>query len=125
MSRTAESVCAARRLLRLALIVWGMEEMRDAAEVVISELMTNSVVHARRDSVRATVTRLSDERVRVAVVDLSHERPQPRTADSTEESGRGLEIVDALSGGRWGVDSLPWGKRVWADVGAPEDEPGE
>lgn len=125
LPRTPESAHDARRLVRLALDVWGLDTVRGSAELVVSELLTNAVLHARRDSVRVTVTRLGDERISVAVVDLSHKRPEPRPAGSDAESGRGLEIVDALSGGRWGVDPLRWGKRVWAELTAPEDEPGE
>lgn len=123
LPRTPKSAHDARRLVRLALDVWGLDDVRDSAEIVISELLTNAVLHARRDSVRVTVTRLSDERVRVAVVDLSHEYPEPRPAGSDAESGRGLEIVDALSGGQWGVDPLRWGKRVWAELPAQEEAP--
>ncbi|AXG77549.1 ATP-binding protein [Streptomyces paludis] len=123
--RAPESARDARRLIGLALTVWGMDAMRDSAEVVVSELLTNAVLHARRESVRVTVTRLSDERVRVAVVDLSRKHPRHRPADPSEESGRGLEIVNVLSGGRWGVDAMAWGKRVWAELGAPAGESGE
>lgn len=124
LPRAPESARYARRLVDLALAVWGMGELRDAAEIVVSELLTNAVLHARRASVRVTVTRMSDNRARVSVVDLSRTRPKRRAAGSTEESGRGLEIVDALSHGQWGVDSTRWGKRVWADL-APEETPGE
>ena len=116
LPRSPESVRSARRLVDLALDVWGMGAgLRDSAELVVSELVTNAVEHARRDSVRVTVTRLGDDRVQVAVVDLSWKHPEIRPAGADEESGRGLEIVDALSGGRWGVEPLPWGKRVWAE----------
>ncbi|MGW3498164.1 ATP-binding protein [Streptomyces sp. NPDC001020] len=121
LPRVPESARHARRLVGLALDVWGMSGVRDVAEVLVSELLTNAVKHARRDSVRVTVTRLSRERVRVAVVDLSRRHPRPRAASANEESGRGLEIVKALSRGWWGVDTLSFGKRVWADV-APEEE---
>ncbi|MFJ7318296.1 ATP-binding protein [Streptomyces sp. NPDC101062] len=125
LPRIPESARAARRLTHLALSAWGMGGARDAAEIVVSELLTNAVLHARRDSVRVTVTRLGEERVQVAVVDLSREHPEPRPAGSNEESGRGLEIVDALSRGRWGVEPLPWGKCVWAELSLLEAEPGE
>ncbi|WP_329306855.1 ATP-binding protein [Streptomyces sp. NBC_01260] len=125
LPRIPESARAARRLVHLALNVWGLNGLQDAAEVVISELLTNAVLHARRESVRVTVTRLSHERARVAVVDMSKKQPDLRPAGSEEESGRGLAIVDALSGGRWGVESLTWGKRVWAELGPREGEPGE
>ncbi|MFH8221724.1 ATP-binding protein [Streptomyces sp. NPDC018057] len=126
LPRTSVSVSRARRLVVLALNVWGMDEdLRDSAQLVISELLTNAVQHARRDSVRVTVTRLGDQRVRVSVVDLCRKRPQRRAARANEEGGRGLEIVDFLSGGKWGVDPMPWGKHVWVDLGAGEEPPGE
>ncbi|MFI2312568.1 hypothetical protein AMK17_19590 [Streptomyces sp. CB00072] len=119
LPRVVGSVRRARRLVHLALDVWGLADVQGAAELVVSELLTNAVLHARRgDSVRVTVTRLEGGRVRVAVVDLSKDWPAPRDAGGDEESGRGLGIVEALSGGRWGVDPLPWGKRVWASLGA-------
>ncbi|WP_224756503.1 ATP-binding protein [Streptomyces sp. col6] len=125
MPRVAESARRARRLVDLALSVWDMDKVRDAAEIVVSELLANAVQHARRDSVRLTVTRLSDTRVRVAVVDLSRTHPTRRAASADDESGRGLDIVDALSHGQWGVDSMRWGKRVWVDLdgsgGAPDE----
>ena len=61
----------------------------------------------------------------VAVVDKSHARPALRTASDTDESGRGLGVVEAVTA-RWGSDPLPWGKRVWGDLerksGQPNDQ---
>ncbi|MEW1892305.1 ATP-binding protein [Streptomyces sp. NPDC085659] len=116
LPRRPESARCARRMVGLALGVWDLDGLRDAAEIVVSELLANAIQHARRESVRLTVTRLGDTRVRVAVVDLSRTHPVRRSAGSDDESGRGLDIVDALSRGQWGVDSMRWGKRVWADL---------
>ncbi|MFD7745541.1 ATP-binding protein [Streptomyces sp. NPDC059698] len=124
LPRDAVSARRARRLVRLALDVWGLPGVQDAAELVVSELVTNAVLHAQSDRVRVSVTRLGVEQVRVAVADLSKDRPAVRTADDEQESGRGLGIVEALSGGQWGVDLLPCGKRVWAAL-SPEGKPGE
>lgn len=117
LPRVAASVHRARRLVRLALDVWGLTGVQDDAELIVSELLTNAVLHARRDSVRVTAMRLGERRVRVAVVDLSCDRPAARAAGDDQESGRGLDIVATPSGGRWGVEPLPWGKRVWAELG--------
>ncbi|MEV8007260.1 ATP-binding protein [Streptomyces parvus] len=125
LPRVADSVHRARQLVHLALDVWELAAVQNDAELVVSELLTNAVLHARRgDSVRVTVTRLGEGRVRVAVVDLSRDRPTTRAAGDDQESGRGLDIVEVLSGGQWGVDPLPWGKRVWALLG-PEAKPDE
>lgn len=104
--------------MKLALCVWGLERVRDSGEVVVSELLTNAVVHARRESVRVTATRVSADRIRIAVVDLSKELPMPRAAGDDDEGGRGLKLVAAMSRGQWGVDPLARGKRVWAELGA-------
>ncbi|MGW4359598.1 ATP-binding protein [Streptomyces californicus] len=124
LPRVAVSARSARRLVRLALDVWGLPGVQDAAELVVSELVTNAVLHAHSDRVRVSVTRIGAEQVRVAVADLSKDRPAARAAGDEQETGRGLGIVDALSGGRWGVDALPCGKRVWATL-SPEGTPGE
>ncbi|WP_373604658.1 MULTISPECIES: ATP-binding protein [Streptomyces] len=124
LPRVAASVRSARRLVRLALDVWGLTSVQDDAELIVSELLTNAVLHARRDSVRVSAMRLGQGRVRVAVVDLSCDRPAGSPAGDDQESGRGLDIVATLSGGRWGVEPLPWGKRVWAELGQ-EDKPDE
>jgi anti-sigma regulatory factor (Ser/Thr protein kinase) len=124
LPRTPESVQDARRLVRLALDVWGLETLRDSAEIVSSELLTNAIVHARWETVRVTLTRLDRHRISVAVVDFSHTHPTRRPAVADAESGRGLEIVDALSGGQWGVEPLRWGKRVWAELSSQEEAPG-
>ncbi|MFD9422324.1 MULTISPECIES: ATP-binding protein [unclassified Streptomyces] len=125
LPRSAGCVGDARRLVALALDVWGLDEIRDAAELVVSELMTNAVLHAARDSVRVTVTHLGEGRVQVVVTDMSKELPTYRVADADQKSGRGLGIVDALSVGRWGVAPVRWGKRVWAVLGPVEVGLGE
>ncbi|MEU4683876.1 ATP-binding protein [Streptomyces xinghaiensis] len=125
LPRTAESAPAARQLVSSALRVWDLEELEHAAHIVVTELVSNAAAHARRQSIRVTVTRLDRLRARVAVVDMSRELPRPRPAEADDESGRGLTLVAALSGGCWGVAPLPWGKRVWADLAADEEGPGE
>ncbi|MFB8087319.1 ATP-binding protein [Streptomyces sp. NPDC055992] len=116
LPRVPESVLRARNLVDLSLSAWGVHDDQGAAKLVVSELVANTVQHARRSSFRVTVTWLGDNRVRVAVVDLSRTHPVRRSAGSDDESGRGLDIVDALSRGQWGVDSMRWGKRVRADL---------
>lgn len=123
LPRMPESAQAARRLVSLALHLWGLGEVEDAA-LVVTELMSNAVKHARRKSVRVTVTRLDQFLVQVAVVDLSRQLPQPRPADADADCGRGLAIVAALTNGQWGVQPMPWGKRVWADLPAMKEAPG-
>ncbi|WP_284576880.1 ATP-binding protein [Streptomyces sp. 2P-4] len=117
LPRVPESARRARSLVTAALGRWGLEEFEDAACLVTTELVANAAAHARSDSLLVRVERIGPRAVRVAVVDRSKVLPCPRDAGPDEESGRGLWLVDALSGGRWGADPLKWGKRVWAVLG--------
>ncbi|MFD4570779.1 ATP-binding protein [Streptomyces sp. NPDC058417] len=115
LPREPASVCAARRLVRGALVGWGLEELADDGALIVSELVANAVLHARRDSVRVSVDRSAARRVRVAVVDFSPRPPVATDPGPWDEGGRGLTLVAALAVD-WGSEPLPWGKRVWAEV---------
>ncbi|MFI0827327.1 ATP-binding protein [Streptomyces roseolus] len=115
-----DSVAVARRLVVAVLARWEMsEDAVERAELVVSELATNAIQHARMraSSIRVAVSRVEDDHVQVAVTDLD---PRPlirRQAGPYDEGGRGLDLVAALSA-RWGCDYRPWGKRVWAELAA-------
>lgn len=111
------SVGRARRLLAQHLGAWGMPQLADAAEVVLSELVTNSVRHARSPQGHLIGTRF--ERlacgVRIEVHDANERKPERREASADAEFGRGLVLVDALTGGQWGVSDRDGpGKMLWA-----------
>ncbi|MFI0937568.1 ATP-binding protein [Streptomyces sp. NPDC021020] len=118
LPREARSVPLAWHLVTTLLSEWSLPELADDAQLVLGELVANSVEHAQGASVRITVTRMGPARVRVAVADRDRTRPRLVTASPDDEGGRGLFLVDALSE-RWGVDVFRRGKRVWADLGAP------
>lgn len=115
LPREPESAAAARRLVRTALAVWGLEALADDGALMVSELVANTVHHARRECIRVTVTRPGPAYVRIEVVDFSKVPPQRRDATDGAEEGRGLAIVEHLSTA-WGTDPLPWGKRVWVEL---------
>ncbi|MER5973005.1 ATP-binding protein [Streptomyces sp. NPDC002055] len=115
LPREPGSAATARRLVHVALAAWQMEELADVAALIVSELVTNSVQHARSNSIRITVTRPEAVRVRIGVVDKSKQFPVPREPSAEDEGGRGLALVEALAED-WGTDPLPWGKRVWAEL---------
>lgn len=123
LPRLAECARDARRLVSSALGYWGLGCVEDEAHLLVTELMSNAVAHARRANVRITVTRLDVLAVRIAVTDMSTVLPRTREADGQDESGRGLAIIDAVTGGRWGADLLPWGKCVWTELDAPRRAP--
>ncbi|GAA0342225.1 hypothetical protein GCM10010319_18020 [Streptomyces blastmyceticus] len=115
------SVRRARGELSSALANWGLAAVEDAALLVLSELMTNAVVHARVSPGREIETQFLPQPngVRIQVDDADDTRPQLR--DQAIESGRGLVLVAKLSD-RWGVSGRNGvGKSVWAVVTAPRE----
>jgi DNA-binding NarL/FixJ family response regulator len=103
----------ARRFVKQALDRWGVRREVELVELLVSELVTNSIVHARSD-VEVSVTVASDL-VRVAVFDSSLEPPIRRAVRPDGASGRGLLMLDALCSA-WGSDVTPGGKSVWFEI---------
>ena len=87
----------------------------DDAELVATELVTNSVMHAHSEVVLSVecINRL----VRLRVDDHSSVRPVVRTAAPDAATGRGLFIVEQLAT-QWGVDMHRDGKSVWVELEA-------
>jgi len=115
LPREPESAATARRLVRVALAAWGLDDLADDGALIISELVSNAVQHARRESIRVVIDRLDEACVRLGVVDFSKVRPVRREPDPERESGRGLALVGELAE-TWGTEPLPWGKQVWAEL---------
>ena len=95
----------------------------DEVVVVVSELVTNAIRHARSAFV-ASIERAEDGGVRVEVFDLDSRQPTFMGADEDAVSGRGMQIVGALSSD-WGSSTEErdgiHGKVVWAELRWPED----
>lgn len=81
--------------------------------LLVSELISNAVIHASCDA-RLEV-HISRAHIRVAVRDASQHQPEPRVPDLTVPGGRGLHLVEKLAS-RWGVDTGDHGKRVWFEI---------
>jgi anti-sigma regulatory factor (Ser/Thr protein kinase) len=102
----------AREVTRKTLAEWGLESLGDTVSLLVSELVTNAVVHAGTP-IRFALHRYGDA-VRGEVSDRGAALPEVRHADEDAEGGRGLEIV-TLFADAWGVE-LPEdgpGKTVW------------
>ncbi|WP_042374114.1 SpoIIE family protein phosphatase [Streptacidiphilus neutrinimicus] len=120
------SVAAARAFVRDTLQGWGFGEVVDDAVVLVSELVTNAVVHAGT-AARVELLRQGDV-VRVEVGDRYPRRALPIypgqedgsvvTAELEREGGRGLLLCAALAS-RWGVDYTATDKRVWFTLQLP------
>ncbi|OYP19338.1 protein phosphatase [Streptomyces sp. FBKL.4005] len=101
----------ARALRQLA--DWGLDEAAFAAELMLSELVTNAIRHG---SGPVRVRLLHDRTLICEVSDASNTAPHLRRAASTDEGGRGLFLVAQLARS-WGTRYLPEGKVIWAECG--------
>jgi anti-sigma regulatory factor (Ser/Thr protein kinase) len=114
------SVAAARRFVRELLGRWRAADYEWVASQVVSELVTNAVIHARTDFVVALS--LDDGILRVAVTDSSSRRPVRRHYSDEATTGRGLALVERLAG-RWGVDLDGSHKTVWCELSSEAPGP--
>lgn len=101
--------------------VGGDGPLAETLLLLISELVTNAVVHTGNPSVLRMVlpARRAPGAVRVEVADMSACPPRRRNADGDETSGRGLELVSGLAD-RWGWRHEGFGKSIWCELDGPE-----
>jgi anti-sigma regulatory factor (Ser/Thr protein kinase) len=90
---------------------WNLSRLSDDAQLLVSELLTNGIVHAPGELVRLWL-RSDGQRVAILVSDQSTVVPMPAEQDGEAPDGRGLAIVEALSA-RWGSYRTEDGKVVW------------
>ncbi|MEV7023451.1 ATP-binding protein [Kitasatospora sp. NPDC093558] len=122
LPRHHKSVAAARKLLREFLADQpGGEPFISNGELVLSELVTNAVLHARTAPGRLIYMQfeLCPDLLRIEVHDADSTRPTLQPADCHDEAGRGLWLVSQLAS-RWGCCPRVGGvgKAVWAMVGS-------
>lgn len=109
------SVGEARAVVRDLLELWGYRDLVDDAELVVSELVTNVVVHA--DSGCAVIVNRGEGGVRIEVQDQGSGWPDLQAPNASAEAGRGLMIVSALSTA-WGIQAADRSKSVWVELSA-------
>ena len=102
----------ARRLVRQALRRWDLEDQLEAAELLVSEIVTNAVRYAERP---ITLRLLRTDVLRCEVGDDAPLLPRMRHAAPEEEGGRGLYLVNRMAQ-RWGATRLGAGKVVWFEL---------
>lgn len=122
----------ARRWARARLARCGVaeadEQLAETVVLLVSELVTNAVVHTGRPAVLSMSLsgrgRACDGSgpgpgaeagaLRVEVADASRTAPTPRHAEGEDTGGRGLELVSGLAD-RWGWHHEGEGKRIWCE----------
>jgi len=112
------SVVEVRRAARHAAEAWGAEELEWALAQLVSEVVTNAVLHAGTDF-DVTLT-YDGHRLRCAVRDGSARPPRTREYARDATTGRGMRLVAQLSAD-WGVERHAGGKTVWFELVAGED----
>ena len=112
------AAAAARAWVREVCAAWGLGGVVDDAVLVVSELISNAVDHARSTS-RATLS-LDQRGLAIAVRDFYVcEPPRPKSLKPSGTRGRGLFVVSMVSSA-WGVDEHADGKTMWAVLTAPD-----
>jgi anti-sigma regulatory factor (Ser/Thr protein kinase) len=110
-----QAVRLARQATRDALVRWQLTHVEETAVLLVSELVTNAVRHARGTYAIALDLETDGTWLRIEVQDADPRFPQPRTPGRFDESGFGFVLVDAMAD-KWGVRQTATGKAVWAEL---------
>lgn len=110
------SVPAARRHISETLADLP-EQLRETAELLVSELVTNAIRHGGGPDVAVSVDLVPGERVGIGVTDDGHGYPVLRTPKVSDTHGRGLQLVGLLAD-RWGMrrNRGSTAKTVWFEL---------
>jgi len=102
---------------------WNAPADRDTAVLLVSELVSNAVVHARTDI--SLTLRWDRSVITVEVRDGSDRLPAPCDVPPVATSGRGLQIVDRMARS-WGVRRIPGdGKITWFSLASEQPVPSD
>ncbi|MFE5973356.1 SpoIIE family protein phosphatase [Streptomyces sp. NPDC056460] len=120
-----ERIAAAREQVRQLLHDWRDEDQLDSAVLMVSEMVTNVLVHTDGDALLVAEVACGEKarRLRVEVSDGSDELPHKRHPGEMASSGRGLVLMEMLADA-WGVDPRGEGKAIWFELNEPESEQG-
>ena len=114
------SVGEARRFVRHVLVSAGRADLAEDAELLVSEVVTNAVVHAGTPI--ELVATVRDDTLYVEVADGSHHLPSLRNYTTMAGTGRGLRLLEQLVD-CWGVRTDDGGKTLWFELSStPQSE---
>ena len=116
MAAQPASVSAARRFVRGVLGPGALPSLVDDAALVVTELVSNAVLHAGGPITLSASVAHDGSAVRLEVADTSPVPPVLREYGNVASTGRGLTLVARLAS-RWGIEPADSGKRVWVEIG--------
>jgi hypothetical protein len=111
----AQAASAARQHVRETLGAWDLDDLTVTTEMLASELVANVVRHARGP---ARLRLMRSRSLVCEVFDGSLTTPRMRRASWSDEGGRGLQLIAALSD-RWGTRYMGSGKCIWTEQSLP------
>ncbi|MFJ3836349.1 SpoIIE family protein phosphatase [Streptomyces sp. NPDC054904] len=120
-------IAGARRQIQEFLHDWADPDQVDSAVLMVSEMVTNVLVHTDGDAllVAEAAGDPGTRRLRVEVADGSDELPHKRQPGEMASSGRGVLLMEMLAD-VWGVDPRGEGKSIWFELherSKPEADP--
>ncbi|WP_330290702.1 ATP-binding protein [Streptomyces sp. NBC_00576] len=111
-----EEVAGLRRVLRVHLGLWGLDELVDAAQLCVSELVANVITHVGPGTPTTLAVSMKGTHLRIEVHDPdTRALPTLLGEDVNSESGRGMELVTCTAD-RWGVQLLADQKVTWCEL---------
>ena len=115
---TGRAAGLARQATRDTLVAWQLAYLEETAVLLVSELVTNVVRHARSDALgMALRLEPAGASLVIEVHDGDPHEPRPRMPGRFDESGFGFVLIEALAG-KWGVRQTEIGKAVWVELDA-------
>lgn len=116
-SAEPSEVAQLRRALRLHLVLWGLPEVVEAAQLCTTELLSNVINHVGIGTPATLAVSMSGAYVRIEMRDPdARALPTLLDAEGGVESGRGMALIDAFTGHRWGVVLHADSKVVWCEL---------
>ena len=103
----------ARRFVVSTLAEWGLSHLADDVGLLVSELVTNVVRHTDAGAIMR-ISR-AQRHLRCSVIDAGGHLPQLRHPSPTDQSGRGLLLVEAIASS-WGSTATEGRTEVWFEV---------
>ncbi|AKN70293.1 phosphatase [Streptomyces sp. PBH53] len=115
-----DRIAEARQHLRELLHDWRSADQVDSAVLLVSEMVTNVLVHTDADALllAEVIGEGAGRRLRVEVFDSGDDLPHRRRPGELASSGRGLMLTELLADA-WGVDPRGEGKSIWFELYEP------